>query len=353
VPPPGRLTARHPALGADELAARFHPPPRFGAVRFDTFVPNPAHPSQALAVAELSALVEELTATAVVPRRRWGRGRAEVDRTAPGRYLDGGFGVGKTHLIAAAWHAAPAPKAYLTFAELTAVIGFLGMAAAVRAFSGYRLLCLDEFELDDVANTLMTVTFLRSVIPAGVRVCATSNSLPDRLGEGRFSAEDFRREIAAIASWFEVVRIDGPDYRAAARPTTTAALAEDDASALLDLANGPATDDGFASVLQHLRRVHPVQYGPLVEGLDTVVVRDVTPVRDQGAALAWVALVDELYDAEVLFAMTGCGVGELFDDAYRHGGYRKKYGRCESRLAAMLGEATARLGAHAAPPPSP
>jgi len=322
-------------------------------VRFDTFIPNPAHPSQARAVAELSALVEELTATAVVPRRRWGRGRAEVDRTAPGRYLDGGFGVGKTHLIAAAWHAAPAPKAYLTFAELTAVIGFLGMAAAVRAFSGYRLLCLDEFELDDVANTLMTVTFLRSVVPAGVRVCATSNSLPDRLGEGRFSAEDFRREIAAIASWFEVVRIDGPDYRATARPATTAALSEGDASALLDTANGPATDDEFASVLHHLRRVHPVQYGPLVEGLDTVVVRDVAPVRDQGAALAWVALVDELYDAEVSFAMTGCGVGELFDDAYRHGGYRKKYGRCESRLAAMLGEATARLGAPAAPPPSP
>jgi cell division protein ZapE len=352
VPPPGRLTARLPAFGADELAARFHPPRRFGTVRFDTFVPNPAHPTQALAVAELSALVDELTATAVVPRRRWGKGRAEVDRTAPGRYLDGGFGVGKTHLIAAAWHAAPAPKAYLTFAELTAVIGFLGMAAAVQAFSSYRLLCLDEFELDDVANTLMTVTFLRSVVPAGVRVCATSNSLPDRLGEGRFSAEDFKREIASIASWFEVVRIDGPDYRATARPTTTAALADEEATALLGLASGPATDDGFAHVLQHLRRVHPVQYGPLIEGLDTVVVRDVTPVHDQGAALAWVALVDELYDAEVSFAMTGCGVGDLFDAAYRHGGYRKKYGRCESRLAAMLGEATSRLGIPAAPPPA-
>ena len=342
MPPPGRLTSRFPALGADELASRFHPPRRFGAVRFDTFVPNPEHPSQAVAVAELEALVAELASTSVVPRRRWGRGRAEVDRTAPCRYLDGGFGVGKTHLIAAACHAAPPPKAYLTFAELTAVIGFLGMESAVRAFSGYRLLCLDEFELDDVANTLMTVTFLRSVVPAGVRVAATSNSLPDRLGEGRFSAEDFTREIAAIASWFEVVRVDGPDYRATARPAATAALSALDASALLTAATGPSTDDAFADVLEHLRRVHPVQYGPLVEGLDTVVVRDVAPIRDQGAALAWVALVDELYDADVSFAVTGCDVGDLFDAGYRHGGYRKKYGRCESRLAAMLGEATAR-----------
>ncbi|HZQ57336.1 MAG TPA: cell division protein ZapE [Acidimicrobiales bacterium] len=342
MPPPGRLTARRPALGAEELASRFHPPRRFGHVRFDTFVPNPAHPSQASARAEMESFVDEVVASASVPRRRWGRGRAEADRTAAGRYLDGGFGVGKTHLLAAAWHAAPFPKAYLTFAELTAVIGFLGMEAAVGAFSGYRLLCIDEFELDDVANTLMTVTFLRSVIPQGVRVAATSNSLPDRLGEGRFSAEDFTREIAAIASWFEVVRIDGPDYRGTA-PESSVALAPPAADALVAQSAGAATDDGFGAVLAHLRRVHPVQLGALVDGIDTVVVRDVAPVADQGAALAWVALVDELYDAGVTFGMTGCAVGEVFDASYRHGGYRKKYGRCESRLAAMLGEACARL----------
>jgi cell division protein ZapE len=342
VPPPGRLTARHPALGAEELAARFHPPRRFGQVRFDTFVPNPAHPSQAAGRQAMEAFVDEVVAASAVPRRRWGRARLEADRTAPGRYLDGGFGVGKTHLLAAAWHAAPPPKAYLTFAELTAVIGFLGMEGAAGAFSGYRLLCIDEFELDDVANTLMTVTFLRAVVPAGVRVAVTSNSLPDRLGEGRFSAEDFAREIAAIASWFEVVRIDGPDYRASA-PESTVALPAPDADALVTGAAGPATDDGFGAVLQHLRRVHPVQFGPLVEGLDTVVVRDVAPVRAQDAALAFVALVDELYDAELTFGMTGCDVGAVFDAGYRHGGFRKKYGRCESRLAAMLGEAGARL----------
>jgi cell division protein ZapE len=218
------------------------------------------------------------------------------------------------------------------------------MATAIDAFSGYRLLCLDEFELDDVANTLMTVTFLRSVVPQGVRVAATSNSLPDRLGEGRFSAEDFTREIASIASWFEVVRIDGPDYRATARPATSRALSDEEVAALLDTATGPCTDDPFPAVLAHLRHVHPVQYGPLVEGLDTVAVRDLTPIRNQSEALAWVALVDELYDAEVSFGATGCDVGELFDAGFRHGGYRKKYGRCESRMAAMLGESAARLG---------
>ena len=338
----GHLTARVPHLGAEELAERFRPPRRFDGARFETFVPNPDHPSQAAAVRAMEDLGTEILAASAPARRRWGRARAEADVTAPGRYLDGGFGVGKTHLLAATWHASPGPKAYLTFAELTAVIGFLGMERAVGAFSGYRLLCIDEFELDDVANTLMTVTFLRSVVPAGVRVAATSNSLPERLGEGRFSAEDFTREIEAIASWFEVVRIDGPDFRATGQPTEMAALTNDVADGLVAASTRAATDDAFAAVLAHLRRVHPVQYGALVDGLDTVVIRDAEPMDDQRAALAWVALVDELYDADLVFGITGCDVGELFPESYRHGGYRKKYGRCESRLGAMLGEAAAR-----------
>ena len=61
--------------------------------------------------------------------------------------------MGKTHLLAAAWHEAPDPKAYLTFAELAGIIGFLGMDQAIGAFSPHRLLCIDEFELDDIAQT--------------------------------------------------------------------------------------------------------------------------------------------------------------------------------------------------------
>ena len=66
---------------------------------------------------------------------------------------------------------------------------------------------------------------------------------------------------------------------------------------------------------------------------------DLRPIGSQDEALLFVNLVDELYDAQVAVSATGCEVGELFPAAYRHGGYRAKYGRCESRLAAMLGEA--------------
>ena len=340
-----RLVDRRPHLGADELLARLRPPARFAGARFETYLPDPDHPSQAGARAELERFAAGVgeRAGAPAPRRGLFRrgGRAPAPDGRPARYLDGGYGVGKTHLLAAAWHEVqPAPAAYLSFGELTALVGFLGMERAIDAFSGFLLVCIDEFELDDVANTLMLVTFLRALIAGGVAVAATSNAIPDRLGEGRFNAEDFAREIAAIAGHFETVRIDGDDYRrrggVVADPLDDARLGELVAGA------GPSTSvDDAAALLDHLRVVPPAQVGALLDGVETVVLRGLEPIANQGSALLFVAFVDEVYDAGVTLVASGCPVGAIFDASYRQGGYRKKYGRCESRLSALLAESAA------------
>lgn len=344
-----RLVDRRPHLGADELLARLHPPARFAGARFETYLPDPAHPSQAVARAELERFAGAVTAGAIAGGTARAGRRGLLRRTprlaAPGgrpaRYLDGGYGVGKTHLLAAAWHAVqPAPAAYLTFGELTALVGSLGMRCAVQSFSGFRLLCVDEFELDDVANTLMLVTFLRGVIAAGVAVAATSNAIPDRLGEGRFNADDFTREIAAIAAHFETVRIGGADYRR--RGGVVVDPMPDERMEALVAAARPATSvDDATALLGHLRVVPPAQLAALLDGIDTVLLRDLRPITNQGTALLFVAFIDEVYDSGVTLAASGCPVAELFDPSYRHGGYRKKYGRCESRLSALLAESAA------------
>jgi cell division protein ZapE len=334
-----RLVDRRPHLTGTDLLSRLVPPRRFASARFATYVPDPAHPSQARARAEMERFAAALTQ--VPAAKRWRKPAVATGTGSAARYLDGGYGVGKTHLLAAAWHEAPAPKAYLTFAELAGIIGFLGMEQAIAAFSTHRLLCIDEFELDDIAQTLMTVTFLRAVIAAGVKVVATSNSLPDRLGEGRFAADDFTREIAAIASHFEVVRIDGPDYRAKARVEADPFTAGEVDNVLRALVDGgaAASDDEFTALVAHLRVVPPVQVAAALEGLDAVVIRGLSPLDNQGAALLFVHLIDEIYDSGLTFVASGCPVTDLFPASYRRGGYRKKYGRCESRLAALLGEA--------------
>ena len=103
------------------------------------------------------------------------------------------------------------PRAFATFMELTQLAGVFGFVECIELLANYTLLCIDEFELDDPGNTTLISRLLAQLVERGVSVAATSNTLPEQLGEGRFAAQDFLREISTLAAIFDVVRIDGPD----------------------------------------------------------------------------------------------------------------------------------------------
>jgi cell division protein ZapE len=305
------------------------PPPRFGTVRFAAY--RPAHPSQAEALAAVQAFVP-----APAERRRWPWRRPEPTG-ATGLYLDGGFGVGKTHLLAALWHASPEPrKVYLSFAELVAAIGTLGMPRALEALGGERLYCIDEFELDDPGNTLIVKTFLAHVFDRGARVVTTSNTAPNAQGEGRFDAASFRREIQSIAARFRTVRIDGPDHRFADRDRALLA------PAAVAAAPADAVRASWGELHAALADLHPVRYGAWGRSARAFVVAGAAPIPDQQRALRWVHFIDKLYDQRVPLWLTGdVAPADLFDPHYASGAYAKKHDRCRSRLAEMLAEAEA------------
>ena len=320
------LTGRVPELPADRLAAQFVPPRHFATTAFDSYHPDPEHPSQAAALAR----VRKVAAQVATPARRFRR-----RPTPTALYLDGGFGVGKTHLLAALCHAVGVERsAYGTFVEYTHLAGALGFPAAVRELSRRALVCIDEFELDDPGDTVLMARLLRELSDAGVTLAATSNTLPESLGEGRFAADDFQREIHALAERFEVVRIDGPDYRHRHAPHAAAGLPDDDVRTALAGVPDAALDD-FTDLLAHLRSVHPVRYGALLEGVAVAGLTGVVPLADQADALRLVVLVDRLYDRDVRVVLGGCGTEGLFSPAMLRGGYRKKYLRTLSRLAEL------------------
>lgn len=323
-----RLVDREPVVAPDGLVAALVPPPRFAAARFSTYVPDPAQPTQAAAV---TVLQEFATALTPAPRRLF-RSREPVSR--PGVYLDGGFGVGKTHLLASLWHEAPEPRAYGTFVELTHLVGALGFAHAVAALSGHRLLAIDEFELDDPGDTVLVSTLLGKLVESGVRVAATSNTLPGSLGEGRFAAADFLREIQGLSAHFTPVRVDGDDYRHRGLPAAPAPVTDDEVTARAAAVQG-ASDDGFDALLEHLARLHPSRFGALVEDVPLVGLRRVRPVSDQSAALRLVVLADRLYDRDVPVVTSGVPLDQLFPAELLAGGHRKKYLRTVSRLTAL------------------
>ena len=320
-------------MPADSLVASMVPPPRFDDVRFETYVPDPAQPSQAAAVDALQGFV---AAGQPAPRRLLRRSRAPQGK--PGVYLDGGYGVGKTHLLASLWHASPGPKAYGTFVELTHLVGALGFGRTVEALSGHRLLAIDEFELDDPGDTVLVSTLLTRLVDAGVRVAATSNTLPGALGEGRFAASDFLREIQGLAAHFQPVRVDGEDYRHRGLPEAPPPI-DDDAVLRRTADAADATCDDFDSLLAHLSSLHPSRYGALVDGVALVGLTGVHAVADQAAALRLVVLADRLYDRDIPVLTSGVPMDRLFPQELLSGGYRKKYLRAVSRLTALAREA--------------
>jgi cell division protein ZapE len=338
---PHHLVDRDPRVPPDRLIADLVPPPRFGEVRFENYVPDPAEPSQAEAVEVLRRFAAALPRDE--PKRLWFR-RSRRDPQGPvGVYLDGGFGVGKTHLLASLWHAAPGPKLFATFVELTHLVGALGFAQAVEALSSYRLICVDEFELDDPGDTVLVSTLLSRLSDAGVRLAATSNTLPGSLGEGRFAAQDFLREIQSLSGHFEVHRIEGEDYRHRGRPT--APDPETDARVHEAAVTHPdASLDHFVDLCRHLPEVHPSRYGALLDGLAMVCLEDVRQVEDQALALRLVVLADRLYDRDLPVVASGIGLDRLFAEEMLGGGYRKKYFRAISRLTALAREGAEQAG---------
>jgi cell division protein ZapE len=329
---PIHLTERDPRVPADRLLAELVPPPRFADVSFDSYVPDPAQPSQAHAVERLRRFADDL---GTKPTRRWWSRRPEPPGPG-GVYLDGGYGVGKTHLLASLWHAAPGPKLFSTFVELTHLVGALGFHDAAQALSAYTLVCVDEFELDDPGDTVLVSSLLRNLREAGVRLAATSNTLPGRLGEGRFATEDFMREIQGLSAHFESVRIDGEDYRHRGLPD--APDAPDLDAVKQAAARDDASFDHFVDLCRHLADVHPSKYGALLDGVGVVCLEDVRTVDDQAVALRLVVLADRMYDRDLPVVASGVTFDALFAPPLLEGGYRKKYYRAVSRLVALARE---------------
>ena len=321
-----RLVGRRPLVEPEQLIAALVPPPHFADATFDSYEPAADFPSQEAALAE----------TRTFARAVGRRGLAALRRTSSGKgiYLDGGFGVGKTHLLAAMAKEANGRAAFGTFVEYTNLVGAMGFQATRIALQEFGLVCIDEFELDDPGDTVLMARLMRELADAGVALAATSNTLPGSLGKGRFAADDFRREIQALASVFHVVTIDGPDYRGRGDLVFPSPATVDEVLTASNRDDGVCED--WSALIDDIAHVHPSRYGAYIEGVAVLGLRGVMPFTDQSRALRFVALVDRLYDSDVRIVASGHSLADIFSQEMLRGGYRKKYLRALSRLLAMV-----------------
>ncbi|MFM2019607.1 MAG: cell division protein ZapE [Actinomycetota bacterium] len=321
---PKSLIGIAPEISTQELMRQLQPPPEFFQSRFENYRPDPQFPSQQAAVERSKQFVtgpsKKLFSKAV---------------SIPGVYLDGGFGVGKTHLLASIWHAFSGPKAFGSFLEYTSLVGYLGFAEAVNQFSRYGLICIDEFELDDPGDTMLMSRFLKELSAKGIKFAATSNTPPNALGQGRFAAEDFKREIQGLGERFEIVSVDGEDYRHRDSSSDSRNLSTRELADWISYQSDPY-QDRFSDLLQFLGTLHPTKFRRLLVDVGALAIHDVFQLEDQVAALRLVSFIDRLYEQQIPLRTSGdLPATKVFSKTMIEGGYRKKYLRAISRIGAL------------------
>ena len=72
-----------------------------------------------------------------------------MQKKAKNIYIDGTYGIGKTHLLSACFHNFKGSKAFISFLELTYFMNFSGLEKTIEFFKPVDLLLIDEFDLDD------------------------------------------------------------------------------------------------------------------------------------------------------------------------------------------------------------
>ncbi len=159
---------------------------------------------------------------------------AGLTRRTPvrGAYLVGQVGRGKTMLMDLFFATVPIKaKRRVHFHEFmdevhTAITAFRRahadrrsnpdpIAAVVKPIiAATRLLCLDEFQVQDITNAMLLQRLFEKLFEAGVVVVATSNVVPERLYENGLNRQLFEPFIDLLKSAVTVFTLDGPtDYR--------------------------------------------------------------------------------------------------------------------------------------------
>ena len=301
---------------------------------------------------------------------------SEARDAVPGLYLWGSVGRGKTFLmdlfVASLPHGIALRRHYHRFmGEVHERLRELGnrqdplLEVADGIAARCRVLCLDEFLVNDIGDAMILGTLLEALFARGVSLVTTSNTQPGNLYKDGLQRARFLPAIALLEQHCRVVEmISSRDWRLRALTQAPVYFTPPSAEAERSLARifaaqaqGEASEGGamvindrpipvrkragnilwfdFDALCEGPRAV--ADYIAIAKAGPAVIVSNVPQfsIYSEDAARRFVLLVDEFYDRHVKLILSAAApITELYDGER----LRAEFGRTESRLIEMQSE---------------
>ncbi len=289
-----------------------------------------------------------------------------------GVYLWGGVGRGKSFLMDSFYLCVPLVKkrrvhfhhfmrdVHQALDELKATEDPLQQVALDIA-GNYRLICFDEFHVNDIADAMILARLLHHLFDNRVMLCMTSNYHPDLLFKDGLQRAQFIPAIELIKERLDVINVDaGVDYRRRAletakvfhtpvTPETGSALAAE-FERIAEVEDETQTLDVEGREIPYIRRAGGIvwfdfkqicggprsytDYVDLAKRFHTIMVANIPAMGPRQAAesrrFTW--LIDVLYDARVKMILSA---DVPADQLYTSGVLVNEFARTVSRIEEM------------------
>jgi cell division protein ZapE len=233
---------------------------------------------------------------------------------------------------------------------------------AKKIFSEALLLCLDEFQVTDVADAMILGRLFEKLFAYGTVIVLTSNTEPDRLYEGGLNRALFVPFIAMIKDRLAMVELNGPrDYRldriAGLNVYITPLGPDADARMNAAWRRLADTDSGGSTTLEILQRklivpqaangvarfsfdalcreaLGAADYLALAHNFHTILIDRIPRLASSEAneARRFTLLIDTLYDEKVKLI---CSAAAPPQELYVEGDNTDAFKRTASRLVEM------------------
>jgi len=211
-------------------------------------------------------------------------GRSLLSPEVPrGLYIWGGVGRGKTFLMGGFYHCIPfRRKRRIHFHSFMIEVhrelkrlaheGDPLMALADNIERSTRLLCLDEFHVDDIADAMILGRLLGALLERGVVLLITANCPPDGLYPDGLQRQRFLSSIALLERELKIIHLDSDiDYR------------------MLQMARDPLFMPGTGAQTEgQMQSLYRLLTAGAEDGGDFICVRTIRiPVRRAAREVAW------------------------------------------------------------------